>query len=522
MTTQNSNNVAFLLPLYGKPFIEKFFTFGLKTLLADGNISALKQDYACTFIFLTTEESIPYLKEQPLFARLASLCSVEFVEISDLIFDSSQGIHNITIALAYERGMRSRGNQMCNTYFFYLVADYLFSNFSFYNLRRYFEKGYSGITHQAFRVTEETFTVALKEQEQCVFNAQDLLKIAFGHKHPVTIAETVTQHATHAFRANHLFWQVDDTTMISRCYTRHMLCIKPERDDYILSGLCDYCFIPIMCPSGNVAHIQDSDEVCIVEIAPADHDRHQIRIGPLNTKLLAHELSGILTLSQRMNIHFPIIYHSTPLKHIPKQALQASSEYVHAIQSLFSRSPAPLHDHHFWTRTIRLIFNNILKEKDKSRFYHKTYGTFAGIIGSSTFSTAGDDRPILTLARSRKSKQVKKNLFDIGRSLLSSWFGDQRLKKMLRRIVREHDSIFIAFEPQASIIQWLEENYPKKITYLYYDFLLLRTETQITNFFNMKKSAIVFLAKEHAEKLDSVMHICEKYLQKESISICYE
>jgi hypothetical protein len=513
-------NIAFLLPLYGDYFIQRFFDFGLLSLLAPGNLPALSKDYLCQFLFLTVEKDIALIEQQPLYEQLKAFCNIEFIDISDLIFKGEFGIHNISLALAYERGMRSRLD-LLNTYFFFLVGDYVLANDSLEHTKRYFAEGYSGITTGSFRVTEETFSPQLKTFS---LSAREMLQLAFQHIHPLTHAETVNQKALHSPNSNHLYWRVNQKIIVARFYTRHMLCIKPEIANYTLGGLCDYCFIQELCPSGKVAHIQDSDDVCVVEIAPSTHDQHLIKPGPLEIKQLAKELSKFLTLPQRQNARIPIIFHSEELQEWPHVTIQESAEFIDQVEKLFSSPPAPLRGHHFWVKTIeKHVFPKLITEADKGHYYNKKYATFAGIIGSPAFSPVFsnqlDDSPLLKF---RSSKIKHPFLFDHSPQTFfwnPSWIDDFCFKRSLHYFLEPQASyILVLFAPHPTLIQWLEKHYPHTFTYQYADFMALRTPNDLGSIFHKKNGAFIYVT-SYQKTLPEIIQICESRLTKKA-SLC--
>jgi len=145
--------VGLLVVVWGERYIRQFLELGLRTLLAPGNVPALAADCACTFRILTAAENQGDFTGHPVFQRLSAICRTEFVAIDDLI---SPGTHSTTVTLAYERGMRRSGTAMTDTYFVYLVADYIMADGSLATLIRHMRDGVSGITSGNFQVVEET------------------------------------------------------------------------------------------------------------------------------------------------------------------------------------------------------------------------------------------------------------------------------------------------------------------------------------------------------------------------------
>jgi|GEM_PF-5593287 len=522
--------VSFLLAVWGKNYIQNFFDFSLRSLLAQGNIPALSKEFECTFIFLTQESDVTFFQTQPAFSQLKKYCQIEFVDISDLIFDGS---YSATLTLAYERGMRSRGNEMCQTYFFYLVADYVISDGSLKNIGKYLKAGYSGITAGNFLVVEEYVAPLLKNKMACdpegviAIKSRDMLKLSFPHMHPVSLGHTVTQSFTHAKHANRLFWKVDDTTLIGRFYLRHMLCIKPEIDDYRIGSSCDYSFIPEMCPSNKVIHIQDSDEYCVMEMAPFDYEQQWLAPGPHHIDTLAAHLSSWTTHVHRANAYFPVIYHSEELSDSHHAILEKSAAFIKDLESRFSSTPQPVRGHFYWNSCIEIILNKILTQKNTSLHYRQ--GVLAGILGSPTFSPDWhDDRSLLKTSQNplfiHAKKRYKANLHAIMVSATSRtfpwnlhWMDERPMQKdVIKKMTLKGSCMVITFEPMGEILQWFEKDYPGKCTYQLFELLQAREHSDFERLFHNHQQALIWVTAANFCKLGFVLRLCEKYLPKNS------
>lgn len=531
MLSSKKPSVVFMLALWGESYISKFFNFSVQSLLAPGNIPAMSEEYDCTFLFLTTRKNVADFKAQVEFERLKSYCAIEFIDISDLIFGHN---HSATLTLAFERGLREFGAKMCETYFFFLVSDYIMADGSLHNVKHYLKEGYSGITTGNFLVVEEYMSPLLNKIMQqnpkttLSLNSKELLSLAFPYLHPISAAQIVTQSFTHAGHANRFFWKVSDQVMVGRFYLRHMLCIKPEIEHFTIGSFCDYSFIPEMCPSGNVAHIQDSDEYCMIEMAPFNHEKSWIQPGPLTLSKVASQLSEWTTKTHRANAYIPMVYHTEELKEPLLATIQKSEDFISQIEKQLCQIPQPIKGHPYWISCIESSLQLIMSKSDKSRFFSST--TFAGIIGSPTFSpifsTASDDRfllqianPSASLALSKKQKKIayRKKLL-VGNSPNTSlwhlhWLDDYRMREDVRKKLAQFGKcVCIAFEPIASIIKWLESDFPKQCTYHYHELFLRLSTKELQHLFQDKQHVLFWLNDVPLCHLGAVLRQCSLYL----------
>jgi len=503
--------VAFLLAVWGESYIRKFFDFNLRALLAPGNIPAMSQEYECTFIFLTLQKNIPFFQEQPGFDQLKTYCTIEFVEISDLIFD---GNYSATLTLAYERGMRSRGEKMCQTYFFYFVSDYILADGSLHNLKRYLKAGVSAITSGNFLVVEEYVADKIKAIRDAhegiiALSPRKMLSLILPYIHPVSLGQTVNQPYIHASHANRFFWKVHDTLILGRFYLRHMLCIKPELDNYVIGSSCDYSFIPEMCPSGKVAHIQDSDEYFVMEMAPFDYEKQFIHSGPFELKQTAEQLSQWTTSVHRENAFKPVIYHCENLHEEHHAAIQESENLIKEVEKHLSKTMQPTRDHFYWRACIESIFYSYLKSDDLS----KRRNLYKNFLQNKTYSplfTIPDDRFILKISHPptnipKTTKQIKKLWIKnkIAGSPLNTnilhlnWFDELQLKKSMQKSgLNNQPFIVLALMPIPSFVEWFEKSYAKHCLFQFYDLFMQRSSEELKQLFKGYRKILILLNQE--------------------------
>jgi hypothetical protein len=528
-STTDKPPVVFLLAVWGESYIKQFFGLSLRSLLAPGNIPAMAENYDCTFIFLTNQQAYPIFKRQPLLKLLEQYCHVEFVEISDMIFGDN---YSATITLAYERGMRSRGAAICDTYFVYLVADYVMADDSLRNLQRYMREGYSGITAGNFQVIEEEFALQIKrlidnDSGAISISARELVALAFDFLHPMTLANTVSQSLTHASHSNRLFWRLDDNTLIGRFYLRHMLCIKPEISNYIIGSSCDYSFIVEMCPSGKVAHITDSDEYCVVELQPYNHENNFVRYGPLRLPELAESLSDWTTVVHRGNAYIPVVYHCADAPETLPAMIAESERFVETIEKMLVPQPQPVRGHYYWTSCIEGITYNILHRHNKGDYFRR--GVFAGVIGSPVFGPVFDsvsvDHFLMHIRMDPRALSSKKRWFNtlvnalIGippnvRMWHRQWLDFRYMHLYLRqKFVRNAASVLIS-TGSTYLVGWLDRYYPGQCMFQQHDLFMMRSPEELKEMFIGRQNVIFLFTHDNFHMLYTLVLRCTELMDE--------
>jgi len=307
--------IAILLPVWGDEYIEQFLEQSLPTLLAPGNIPALAMALPTRFVFLTRARDEPMIRADPAGRRLSQVVPIEFLPIDDLI---TRGNHSTTITLAYARAVRQAGALMTDTCFFFLVSDYIMADGSLAAVLARVRAGASAVQVGNFQLEEDAAQPWLLQQLAATdgvlaLRPREVMRWALRCLHPITAANTINFPLCHNTDANRLLWRVDGSTLIGRFYLLHMICIRPETDDFVIGSSCDYSFVPEMCPSGKSVTITDSDDYLVVEIQPAWHEHQFIRLGPMTPEALAHSLSRWTTKGHRANAEETIVFHAGEL-----------------------------------------------------------------------------------------------------------------------------------------------------------------------------------------------------------------
>jgi len=356
--------VKVLLPVWGYQYVRQFLECGLPTLLAPGNVLGLATELPTEFVILTSSDDEEFIREHAAFKRLNAECSTDIRLIDHLITD---GNYSTTITLAYTEAVRSAGDAMVDTCFFFLVSDYIMADGSLTNALRRMQAGTSAILVGNFQVSREDAMPWLLDKLSSAklslsLPPRQLMQWALNHLHPTTLANIVNIPFSHNSHTNRLFWRVDGTTILGRFYLMHMLCVRPETTDFIIGASCDYSFVPEMCPSGNVEAITDSDDYLVIEMQPRDHEAAFLRPGPLKPSALAKSLSEWTTASHRENARHSLIFHADDITADLAASSGEADAFLEKVASAMRRKPLPHRGHPYW-RGAMAAFNDATGRK---------------------------------------------------------------------------------------------------------------------------------------------------------------
>jgi Methyltransferase domain len=351
--------VKLLLPVWGYLYVRNFLECSLPTLLAPGNIPALAAALPSEFVLLTAAHDEIYIREHPNFKRLTAICNTKIVLIDHLI---TEGNYSTTITLAYTDAVRAAGSAMLDTCFFFLVSDYIMADGSLGNAVKRMQGGISAIVVGNFQVAGEDARPWLQDKlaasrHVVSLSSREMMRWALNHLHPATLANTVNLPFSHNSHTNRLFWRVDGSTIIGRFYLMHMLCVRPEKTDFVIGASCDYSFIPEMCPSGNVDAIVDSDEYLVVELQPRLHESLFLRPGPLTPRELGRSLNDWATQTHRENVRHTLVFHAGELPDQLGATVAEADEFLRRVARYLKRRPLPHRAHPYWRGAMAAFYD---------------------------------------------------------------------------------------------------------------------------------------------------------------------
>jgi hypothetical protein len=361
-----------LLCAWGYSYVRQFLEYSLPTMLAPGNIPALAAALPTEFVVLTSADDEPFIIEHPVFKQLAASCQTRIHTIDHLITD---GNYSTTITLAYTEAVREVGEEMIDTCFLFLVSDYILADGSFANVLKRMQRGTSAVVAGNMQVVRESALPWLQEQlagNEFLLSLQprELMQWALNNLHPLVLANIVNLPFSHNTDSNRLFWRIDRNTILGRFYLMHMLCVRPEVNDFVIGSSCDYSFIPEMCPSGNVDIITDSDEYLVIEMQTRGHESKFLRSGPFETMPLAKSLSEWTTSVHRDNSKHSLLFHAEEIPTEINRSIDTANVFIADLEKRLSRKPQPHRGHPYWRGAMAAFYEvGGRKLNDEEWFY---------------------------------------------------------------------------------------------------------------------------------------------------------
>lgn len=341
--------VKFLTVVWGERYIERFCSLSVPSLIAPGNLPSLTVGTELEVVIMTREADRRYFERNLSFLRLCVICLVRFVPIDDLI---TTGVYGVTLTLAYARPIIACGDDMLNTHFVFMNADFVLADGSLRSLGRHIKDGRSIVLGPSYRAIAEEVETALDtlvDRDSGVLEVapRELVRLSLPHPHRTTVAKTMNQQVFCCTHPNQLFWQVDRNTLLGRYFLIFMLCIKPERVISNINCYCDYSFIPELCPSGDEVAMGDSDEFFMLEMQNRTQETFMLRQGMLPYRRIAASLQEWATAEHRRVADYDIIFHSDEIPALLADAKREADLAVGSIRKFLGKPKSHV-NHHYW------------------------------------------------------------------------------------------------------------------------------------------------------------------------------
>lgn len=361
------SQIQILMPVWGGRHVEDFLAYCLPSLLAPGNVPALAGLAPCTFVLMAPRVDADAITRHPLWAKLAQACTVQTVPLDDLVSQSSSTV----LTLAYASAIRAVGPAMLETCFLPLVSDYVLADGSLAAVARAMFAGASGVLAGNYQMVVETagpWLDALKDSDGVLsVPPRQLVDLSLRALHPATLASVVGAGRTAPGLINRLFWRVDERCMIGRFYLMHMIALRPEKTEFVISAPSDYSLIPELCPSGAIVRMTDSDDYCVVECQPRRGRSHTSRVARFDAQTVAAGLAQWATADHRENAAHVVVYHADDASPGLDAAIAASGAFIDAVRVADKARPQPSRNHPVWPRTMQHHTTTAFEQQDPER-----------------------------------------------------------------------------------------------------------------------------------------------------------
>lgn len=337
-------SLVILIPVWGNDYVTNLLDYGLCSLLGQKNLHELKVKYDIHLVILTRETDARTLDCSLIIYNIKEIFNYNVIFIDDILHLDYGSI----ITISYFRGMSNYYNYFPNVTFIYLVADYVLSDNVFDTICQKIDKGANVVFSISIRCVDDNFCMDSildfyrEESDLIRLPSRDAIYRAFSILHPSFQAKIQGIGPVFSENVQHLYWRVNESTLIARCFMLHMLAIRPTRWADYVPGYCDYSFVPAFAPDGPFMALNNSDDGVILEFQNIDHEHEFTTVGTQSFEQFANSLASWATNYNINLAHFPFILHCSEL---PDNLSFFQSQADRFIDAIVNNLPIPLaHD----------------------------------------------------------------------------------------------------------------------------------------------------------------------------------
>jgi len=339
-----------LLPVWGDRHVRQFLELSLPTWLAVGNLPAVAAHTAAELVIMTGAADWRVIERHPGLARVRTVLPVRVMLIDDLIVPRN---HSTVLTLAWERAIRAAGDDLTETCFIMLVSDVLLPESTLGSVVDRLLAGHRGVMIGGLQVVLDEVAAELRAKIDrndgvCGLAARALVRWSLAHLHPTLAAAFVDQGLSHSTHPNHLFWRIDEASVLARYFCMYMIGVRPERRQFEISAPLDFSFQPEMCPSGDVVVLDDSDQGFFVECLPRHHEAAFLAPGPYDVAAIAASLGRWTTAEQRRLSMTRVLFHAGEPCSVDHPVYRASEVLLEDIRARMPAQAQPHRGHPYW------------------------------------------------------------------------------------------------------------------------------------------------------------------------------
>jgi hypothetical protein len=306
--------VFLTVAIWGDSFLDLFLEFALPSYLAPGGIPELRhRGYESVFWLYTKSESAGAIQGHSQFKRLCDLVSVEIVCIDEHAdISGHQTVYETMNACHLDFIARAERAQAAMIFF---SPDALWSSGSLRFTLDQVESGKRAVLMAGIRANKEAIVRELEALKSKLreegLTGRELMSLLVKSPHRITNSLTWTHEPFDIGWASHLYWPVGTAGYLGRCFHLHTFFVHP-RDNAKPDVAHDFDWLEkIGLESREVCVVQDSDQMCALELSPEDRGING-RLGKKTVPVLADWARRYAAPDHRRYVRNAIYFRSGP------------------------------------------------------------------------------------------------------------------------------------------------------------------------------------------------------------------
>jgi SAM-dependent methyltransferase len=223
--------------VWGEKYLDAFMNFNVRSMLADGNMPALRRHGVLVHSIVTTDSGRQYILNHPVYKALARVADVQFFCFPEALLELFRGEHGPDKLSYLLYGILDHTNLFfargLGGNLFLIPVDAVVAGPSFTNMRRYLEEGYDCCGAGNLVSERESFLPALERRfagETAIdIDTFSLASLALQHPHHYITSQLIHDgNRDFGRHPRELFWPIKGGIAVHSIYT-HPLAVSGRR-----------------------------------------------------------------------------------------------------------------------------------------------------------------------------------------------------------------------------------------------------------------------------------------------------
>lgn len=281
----------FTTAVWGADYVERFLKYSLRTQLSAGNLGHF--DRNSLYLLITDAESIKYISSSPIFEKLASLVSTEFVDIERFRTGNLDKYSLLTVCQNYALERATDFNAL-----FFGYGDALWADGSYRAAAQRLKSGFHAVFSFGYPVLDKPFKAAVQSRSrsdgapEVSIAPRDFAQLVYNHLHPMAHANRWDNRwMSHC--PSYVVWDVPDQGLLLRAFHMHPVALQVQKEaPYFFApfrSTLDEEFVARLNRTNPRIYVSpSSDEIGVCSLAEATDLTYRMNpIRPVNLNDLA-------------------------------------------------------------------------------------------------------------------------------------------------------------------------------------------------------------------------------------------
>lgn len=355
--TAAKDRARIIIPVWGAKYLARLDTACLPAVLSPGNLPHLAEYFDCELVIVTQSSLFDTVRSLPSVRAAQRFCSLRLVAIDDML--SHPSYYGLTITHAFYRGFTDLGDAAKHVWCLFLNTDFILADGSYRALVTRMLAGERCIFAPSYCAIEENVRPLLNRRAMgsdgvLSVPPREMAGLILDNMHFTIRAKIINWRMYRIDRVDQFYYLLDNDTLLGRQLPTAVVALRPERVPTEPVSFWDYGVISEICPTSRLCVLGDSDDFLMLELRGRNTMSEQFRLGWMDKREIARDLSIWTTKDQRECGEFSLVLHRGNLPANYADGLKALDDHYRDVMRHVTHEPRDHRNHYIWTGMVEL------------------------------------------------------------------------------------------------------------------------------------------------------------------------